>query len=108
MRVSQAELSRLTGIGHRTLAKKLADVPYLLGQRQAKMYEAHEALPVIYGSEGPAQSAEAGLTDARIAFEKARTEEMHLRIAERKGELVPIGPLLDDVRAMVNAAKARY
>jgi hypothetical protein len=48
MLVSIKKLSELTGRHRQTMAKSLADLPLVDGQKGAHLYDSREALPVIY------------------------------------------------------------
>jgi hypothetical protein len=50
MLVSIKKLSELTGRHRQTIAKILADLPLVDGQKGAHLYDSREALPLIYAS----------------------------------------------------------
>lgn len=87
--LSMNQLSEITGKDRRTIKKRLADVPVHETTSTSHIYDAHLALPILYGVTD-SESLEAQLQEEKIKFERARAEKTEIEVAKIKGELVSI------------------
>ena len=75
MLVSIKKLSELTGRHRQTIAKILADLPLVDGQKGAHLYESREALPLIYAVDN-LEAARAEQARSQAALNKVREENL--------------------------------
>jgi len=73
--VSIKKLSELTGRHRQTIAKILADLPLVDGQKGAHLYESREALPLIYAVDNR-EAARAEQARSQAALNKVREENL--------------------------------
>ena len=82
---SLSELAELTGLGRPRIRSALADLQAVDGTKGAKLYQSHEALPLIFG-----QASKLNPQEERAALDRARREEVELRLAKQRRELVHV------------------
>ena len=101
MLVSIKKLSELTGRHRQTIAKILADLPLVDGQKGAHLYDSREALPLIYAVDN-LETARAEQARSQAALNKVREENL------RKQRIpIELGTTLDQaLQAMAATLKA--
>jgi hypothetical protein len=101
MLVSIKKLSELTGRHRQTIAKILADLPLVDGQKGAHLYDSREALPLIYAVDN-LEAARAEQARSQAALNKVREENL------RKQRIpIELGTTLDQaLQAMAATLKA--
>jgi hypothetical protein len=101
MLVSIKKLSELTGRHRQTIAKILADLPLVDGQKGAHLYDSREALPLIYAVDN-LEAARAEQARSQAALNKVREENL------RKQRIpIQLGTTLDQaLQAMAATLKA--
>jgi len=101
MLVSIKKLSELTGRHRQTIAKILADLPLVDGQKGAHLYDSREALPLIYAVDN-LEAARAEQARSQAALNKVREENL------RKQRIpIELGTTLDKaLQAMAATLKA--
>ena len=101
MLVSIKKLSELTGRHRQTIAKILADLPLVDGQKGAHLYDSREALPLIYAVDN-LEAARAEQARSQAALNKVREETL------RKQRIpIQLGTTLDQaLQAMAATLKA--
>ena len=101
MLVSIKKLSELTGRHRQTIAKILADLPLVDGQKGAHLYDSREALPLIHAVDN-LEAARAEQARSQAALNKVREENL------RKQRIpIELGTTLDKaLQAMAATLKA--
>ena len=101
MLLSIKKLSELTGRHRQTIAKILADLPLVDGQKGAHLYDSREALPLIYAVDN-LETARAEQARSQAALNKVREENL------RKQRIpIELGTTLDQaLQAMAAPLKA--
>lgn len=86
-KANQSELSRVTGFDRATIIKKLKNLPFTIGKKNAKEYDRKSALAILMSDDlfTPNSNGAAGAKERREIAEADRAE---LRVAQIKGELV--------------------
>lgn len=98
MRVSQTQLSELTGLHRTTIKKQLESLPPIAGKRGAYLYESREALPLIFAV-GNLEAARAKHALSQASLNAVREEEL-------RKERIPLDEIGDVVDQMLQALAA--
>ena len=102
---SISEYSRMTGRAIKTVRERLEELPHKM-QGASKCYESKDALPLIYQIEGGATPAILDIQQ-RTRLNKARAEEVELRVKKLNGELVPTELVVEFYSERVAGARAK-
>ncbi len=87
MLISENQISEITHKDRKTIRARLMDVEFTPGERNAKLYESHVALAIIYG-----QAGKDGVTPQEAARQLTikRTEEIELNMECTRRERIPL------------------
>jgi hypothetical protein len=103
MQLSINQLSELTEKDRRTITTRLKDLAYVDGEKGAHLYNAPEALELIYGAKG-----------GKANLEQKRCEEIDLNMEIKRKHRIPIAvPLtandqaVQSLTATLKAAKGK-
>lgn len=83
------QLAELTGKDRRTIKKKLAGLVAQAGPNNAHLYDAQEALPVLYSS-GSSSDIEKEMAEESLRIERAKREKLEIEVGRLRGDLLPI------------------
>jgi hypothetical protein len=106
MLVSIKKLSELTGRHRQTIAKILADLPSVDGQKGAHLYESREALPLIYAVDN-LEAARAEQARSQAALNKVREENLRKQRIPIELVIETHDQVLQAMAATLKAAKGK-
>jgi hypothetical protein len=106
MLVSIKKLSELTGRHRQTIAKLLADLPSVDGQKGAHLYESREALPLIYAVDN-LEAARAEQVRSQAALNKVREENLRKQRIPIEIVTETLDQTLQAMAATLKAAKGK-
>lgn len=102
------QLSQLTGKTRATVTKKLAGLKSQPGPKAALLYDAQEALPVLYAAEGNSGgSTEKQLAEESLKLERAKREKLEIEVGRLRGELLPIEEIARTVERQYSYVRAQ-
>lgn len=90
MLLSESQLAELTQRDRKTVRAKLMEVPYEDGPRNAKLYESHIALGVLYGVGADYKKGVVTPQEAARRLTLKRTEEIDLNMEVTRRERIPL------------------
>ena len=106
MLVSIKKLSELTGRHRQTIAKILADLPLVDGQKGAHLYDSREALPLIYAVDN-LEAARAEQARSQAALNKVREENLRKQRIPIELVIETHDQVLQAMSATLKAAKGK-
>lgn len=98
-RLSINELSELTGFSRTKIRKDCATLHAIPGDKGAKLYNAREALPLLYGRE------EVEGQDARLT--RARAEKAEIEVEQLKGNYLLRSVVVEEVQKMFGNVRSK-
>jgi hypothetical protein len=91
-----SQLAEVTGFDRKTVDKRLQGLPYQKGPKGAHLYDASEALPILFIPQETSE-IEKEMQEAQLRRERALAEKAEIDVAIKRKQLVPI----DEVAATV-------
>lgn len=86
-KANQSELSRVTGFDRATIIRRLKNLPFTIGAKNAKEYDRKSALAILI-SDDAGTPEPGGALGAKERREVAEADRAELRVAQIRGELV--------------------
>jgi len=102
--LSISEISALTGFTRETIAKRLADIPFIVVGK-AKKYDLKAALPLLY--EQTTQSGQVDLMRERALLARSQRTKLDIEIGVMQRDLIPASVVEATWSGMTSAARQR-
>jgi hypothetical protein len=90
MLASESQLALWTKRDRKTVRAKLINLPFENGPKGAKLYEAHEALLILHGTEKGQDANKLTAQEAAKLLTIKRTEEIELNMQVVRRERIPV------------------
>jgi len=90
MLISEYQIAELTKTSTKTVRSRLIDLPHKPGPRNAKLYESHIALGVLYGVGAEYKKGIVTPQEAARQLTLARTKEIDLNMEVTRRERIPL------------------
>lgn len=100
---SIAKLADLTGISRETVSKKLRGFPFISGERNSKLYDSIEVLPLLYGQSNQV----ADLSAARARLAEKQVQKIDFDMDLKSGNFIPYETMLTHTQRVFTAFRTR-
>jgi hypothetical protein len=101
---SIAKLSDLTGMSRESISRKLRGYPFVTGERNSKLFQSEEVLPMLYGI-GDVDGVDLNVARAKLA--EKQIEKLDFDMELKSGALIPYDIMLSQTQRVFTAFRTR-
>lgn len=102
---SIAKLSDLTGLSREAVSRRLRGIPFITGQRNSKLFESQEVLPLLYGLDAREEAVD--LNAARAKLAEKQVEKIDFDMELKSGSFIPYDLMLSQTQRVFVAFRTR-
>jgi hypothetical protein len=102
---SIAKLADLTGLSRESVSRKLRGLPFHTGERNSKLFESQDVLPVLYGLDEREEAVD--LNAARAKLAEKQVEKIDFDMELKSGAFIPYDVMLSQAQRVFVAFRTR-